>query len=123
MTETADHDGLRTRLENLERHAVDQLGLLAAFADVHDFLRLHFAHEEGPDGLFALVREHAPAYEEQAEVLQREHAALLASAQFIAARATTLSHGQLGAEVAEFVALVRAHEIAEGVLYQEACAP
>jgi hypothetical protein len=120
VNEELSHHGLRARLERLEAAASEQLGFLAAFADLHDFLKKHFAHEEGPDGLFSMIRNDAPMHEDQVEVLQREHASLLASARFIAGHAEEVTPEELQAEVREFITLIRAHEIAEGVLYQDA---
>jgi hypothetical protein len=120
VNEALSHQSLRARLERLEATAHEQLGLLSAFAALQEFLSKHFAHEEGPGGFFARIRNEAPMHVEQVDVLEREHASLLASARFIAGRVETLQPEELQAEVREFIALVRAHEIAEGVLYQDA---
>ncbi len=122
MSQAMNHDGLRTCLERLETGAEERGELFEAFADLHEFLQAHFAEEESPDGLFAQIRARAPSHADQADALQSEHLSLLRSAEFIAARSSDLPPDALAAEVAQLVALIRAHEIAEGVLYQAAMA-
>jgi hypothetical protein len=122
MSQNDEHRHLRSLLSKLEASADTGLGLLSAFADLHECLEGHFESEEQEGGLFDLVRRSDPMCAEQADTLEREHAALLRSAEFIAGRADFLGPDELKKEVEQFVSLVRAHEIAEGMLYQEAVA-
>lgn len=115
-----EHRKLRELLGVLQTCARTQLGVLRALLDVQAHLQHHFASEEQAGGLFDIIRSVGSWHSERADGLQREHRSLLASIDFIASRIDDLDPNEAWSEIEHFIALMRAHEISEGVLYQDA---
>ncbi len=121
MSRPVDHAEVALVLEQFQKAAWRE-PMELDFDAVRQCLAAHFAAEEGPGGLFELVRRAAPWRAERVDELGLEHASLLAALDFIAYRAAFVSRFELRREIEQYVRTVRAHEIAEGLLFQEAAA-
>lgn len=119
----SEHEVLSDLIERIEeevRH--ERPTLYMRLEELGFLLERHFRREEREGGLFALVLANAPWEEERVRTLRREHGALLASIDFLQRRGAGAGTPARMKEIACFIALLRAHEISEGVLYQASMA-
>jgi hypothetical protein len=114
------HQELPRLLEALE-NARPGREALVNLANLRVFLEDHFAAEEQLGGFLGRIVRQAPWLKEEVTALRREHASLLASIDYIGARLDGPPE-VVAKEVELFVQLMRAHEAAEGLLFQHAAA-
>jgi len=81
----AEHNRIHELNDQLQATAT-MPELLACIAELRAFLVRHFAVEEEPGGFFDTVRELEPGHHAKIDALQKEHAALLAGLDALAAR-------------------------------------
>lgn len=118
-----DHEVLRDLIERIEDEARrERPTLYVRLEELAVLLGRHFRREEAVGGFFDRVLENAPWEEDRVRALKREHAAFLASIDFLQRRGAGAGTPERMQEIACFISLLRAHEIAEGVLYQAAMA-
>jgi len=74
-----EHERLRVLLDRL--NASDDLReILPRLIELKDLLAVHFAHEEAPDGMHALIGDTAPRLLTRVDRLMKEHEGFLRSA-------------------------------------------
>ena len=87
------------------RQASDLVSLAAALDELSTELEEHFAQEERPQGIFALLGTHAPAQRVRFESLLDEHADLLERA-----RVGGADEERIGQDTGRLLRLIREHE-------------
>jgi hemerythrin len=107
-----DHERLHPIGSRIQQSASDGKALTAALEELHSALIEHFAHEEGPQGLLAILGTNAPAeWQAFAEILA-EHESVLANVQELLsqARAGTTSPAGLAAQATMLTRILGDHE-------------
>jgi hypothetical protein len=94
------------------RQASDLVSLAAALDELSTELEEHFAQEERPQGIFALLGTRAPAQRVQFESLLDEHADLLERARSLVERARVggADEERIGQDTGRLLRLIREHE-------------
>ncbi len=115
-----NHRRLGRVLVRLE-HAAMPADLAPVLMEFDVVLRRHFAQEEGPQGLFAIVRTRAPHRREEARALEAEHHRLIADLGELVRRARERpDNARILGEAARFSMRVRQHERSETKLLIDA---
>jgi hemerythrin len=107
-----DHERLHPIGWRIQQSASDGKALTAALEELHSALIEHFAHEESPQGLFAILGTNASAeWQAFAEILA-EHESVLANVQELLsqARAGTTSPAGLAAQATMLTRILGDHE-------------
>lgn len=94
------------------RQASDMESLASALDELSTELEEHFAHEEHPQGIFALLGTRAPAQRAQLEVLLGEHTDILENARSLVqlARVGEADPGRIGQDTGRLLRLIKDHE-------------
>jgi hypothetical protein len=94
------------------RQASDLVSLAAALDELSTELEEHFAQEERPQGIFALLGTRAPAQRVRFESLLDEHADLLESARSLVERARVggADEERIGQDTGRLLRLIKEHE-------------
>jgi len=117
-----DHRLLGDLLTQLQRapHPTNASRLLG---DLRGLLSRHFEREQGPDGLFEMIRERAPQHGETITALTREHQAFLSDLEDLTTSEERQARDSFPDQVVEFVTRLREHESRESKLLLDSLAP
>lgn len=118
----ADHRGVLALVLDLEG-AADGAARVSRLAALDALLEEHFAREEAPGGLDALVEGAAPRLIEKVASLRREHREILArirTIQRLLAGPPGSGDGPATAEIEKLCRTLRAHEAAENGMLLDA---
>jgi hemerythrin len=120
-----DHERLHPIGWRIQESASDGKALTAALEELHSALTEHFAHEESPQGLLAILGTNASAeWQAFAEILA-EHESVLANVQELLsqARAGTTSPAGLAAQATMLTRFLGDHEEREKQVTMAILAP
>ena len=107
-----DHERLHPIGWRIQESASDGKALTAALEELHSALTEHFAHEESPQGLLALLGTNASAERQAFAEILAEHRSILANAQELLsqARAGTGSPAVVAAQATMLTRFLGDHE-------------
>lgn len=108
----SDHDRLLVMIDEM-RHTTDPTSLLLELETIDRFLTEHFAVEEGPDGLEAVLAEQAPNKVAALRRILGEHGEITATVERCLVKARACVDGPLAdlqSEIAYLCAQLLAHE-------------
>jgi hemerythrin len=111
-----DHERLHPIGWRIQQSASDGKALAAALAELNSALIEHFAHEESPKGLLAILGANASAERQAFAEILAEHESILANVQELLAqaRAGTTSPAGLSARATMLTRFLGDHEHREG---------